>query len=226
MFRTEIPLTPLPHQLPPSARVLTLGSCFSDSIGSRLTEYKVATLVNPFGTVFQPAFGLSNCYAQLPAKTWTGSSTWWKPGAAGRATTCTPKSGPTSPVELLQHMQQLVPARPACSCATADVVVLTLGTAWAYRLRETGELVSNCHKVAADQFDKELLTPDEIIDALAETHAYLRRINPKLRFVLTVSPVRHLKDTLVLNSVSKADAARGLPLPERAVARCHLLPGL
>ncbi|SHK62494.1 GSCFA family protein [Hymenobacter psychrotolerans DSM 18569] len=111
--------------------------------------------------------------------------------------------GAESPVELLQHIQQVV-RDTGVFLATADVVVLTLGTAWTYRLKETGELVSNCHKLPADKFEKELLTPDEIINAVAETHAYLRLRNPKLRFVLTVSPVRHVKDTLPLNSVSKS----------------------
>ncbi|SES97734.1 GSCFA domain-containing protein [Hymenobacter actinosclerus] len=202
MFRTEIPLTPLPHQLPPSARVLTLGSCFSDSIGVRLTEFKVATLVNPFGTVFNP---LSACKLLRAA---AGEDMDWQQHlveARGRwqSYDLHAEIGADSPVELLQHIQQLT-REVGVFLATADVVVLTLGSAYAYRLRETGELVSNCHKIPADQFDKELLTADEIIAAVAETHAYLRRINPKLRFVLTVSPVRHLKDTLVLNSASKA----------------------
>ncbi|OWP64442.1 hypothetical protein CDA63_03440 [Hymenobacter amundsenii] len=202
MFRTEIPLTPLPHQLPPSARVLTLGSCFSDTIGSRLTEFKVATMVNPFGTVFNP---ISACKLLRAA---AGEDMDWQQHlveARGRwqSYDLHAEIGAESPVELLQHVQQLA-REVGVFLATADVVVLTLGSAYAYRLRETGELVSNCHKVSADQFDKELLTADEIIAAVAETHAYLRRINPKLRFVLTVSPVRHLKDTLVLNSASKA----------------------
>ena len=111
--------------------------------------------------------------------------------------------GADSPVELLQYIQEVV-RQTSEFLQNTDVVLLTLGTAWAYRLRETGELVSNCHKQPADLFVRELLTPDEIINALAETHAYLRRINPELRFVLTVSPVRHLKDTLPLNAVSKS----------------------
>ncbi|MBT2557341.1 GSCFA domain-containing protein [Hymenobacter sp. ISL-91] len=202
MFRTEIPLTPLPHQLPPSARVLTLGSCFSDAIGARLTEFKVATLVNPFGTVFNP---ISACKLLRAA---AGEDVDWQQHlveARGRwqSYDLHAEIGADSPVELLQHISQLT-REVGVFLATADVVVLTLGSAFAYRLRETGELVSNCHKVGADQFDKELLTADEIIAAVAETHAYLRRTNPKLRFVLTVSPVRHLKDTLVLNSASKA----------------------
>ncbi|UOQ65258.1 GSCFA domain-containing protein [Hymenobacter volaticus] len=202
MFRTELPLIPAPHQLPLSARVLTIGSCFSDTIGSRLADTKVYTLVNPFGTLFNP---MSACKLLRAA---AGEEMDWQQHlveARGRwqsydfhATV-----GADSPVELLQNIQQLS-RDTGVFLATADVVVLTLGTAWAYRLKETDELVSNCHKVPAEKFSKELLTPDEIINAVAETHAYLRLRNPKLRFVLTVSPVRHLKDTLPLNAVSKS----------------------
>jgi hypothetical protein len=202
MFRTELPLTPAPHQLPLSARVLTIGSCFSDTIGSRLAETKVYTLVNPFGTLFNP---VSACKLLRAA---AGEDMDWQQHlveARGRWQSYDfhANVGADSPVELLQNIQQLS-RDTGVFLATADVVVLTLGTAWAYRLKETDELVSNCHKVPAEKFSKELLTPDEIINAVAETHAYLRLRNPKLRFVLTVSPVRHLKDTLPLNAVSKS----------------------
>lgn len=202
MFRTELPLTPHPQQLPHSARVLTLGSCFSDSIGSRLRDFKVAAMVNPFGTVFNP---ISACRLLRAA---AGEDIDWQQHvveARGRwqSFDLHAEVGADSPVELLQQIQTLT-REVGVFLATADAVVLTLGSAYAYRLRETDELVSNCHKVAADKFSKELLTADEIIAAVAETHAYLRRINPRLRFILTVSPVRHLKDTLVLNSASKS----------------------
>ncbi|RSK47714.1 GSCFA domain-containing protein [Hymenobacter rigui] len=202
MFRTELPLTPHPQQLPHSARVLTIGSCFSDSIGSRLREFKVATMANPFGTVFNP---ISVCRLLRAA---AGEDIDWQQHvveARGRwqSYDLHAEIGADSPVELLQHIQTLT-REVGVFLATADAVVLTLGSAFAYRLRETDEIVSNCHKVPADRFDKELLTADDIIAAVAETHAYLRRINPRLRFILTVSPVRHLKDTLVLNSASKS----------------------
>ena len=202
MFRTEIPFIPQPQQLPLSARVLTVGSCFAETIGSRLVDYKVDALVNPFGTVFNP---LAACQLLRAA---AGEEVDWQQHlveARGRwqsydlhATT-----GAESPVGLLQRIQELVSSTGEF-LRTADAVVLTLGTAWVYRLLETGELVNNCHKVPAEKFAKELLTPDEIVNAVAETHAYLRRSQPNLRFILTVSPVRHLKDTLILNSVSKS----------------------
>ncbi|WP_139920061.1 GSCFA domain-containing protein [Hymenobacter sp. DG01] len=202
MFRTELPLTPHPQQLPLSARVLTLGSCFSDSIGSRLRDFKVATMVNPFGTVFNP---ISACKLLRAA---AGEDTDWQQHlveARGRwqSHDLHAEVGADNPVELLQHIQTLT-RETGVFLATADAVVLTLGSAYAYRLRETDEIISNCHKLPAEKFNKELLTADEIIAAVAETHAYLRRINPRLRFILTVSPVRHVKDTLVLNSVSKS----------------------
>ncbi len=202
MFRTELTIAPVAQQLPPTARVLTMGSCFADSIGARLAADKVNVLVNPFGTVFQPLAAARLLRAAL------GEDVDWQQHlveARGRwqSYDLHGSQGAASPVELLHDIQQTV-RRMGEFLRGADVVLLTLGTAWAYRLRETGELVSNCHKMPAELFEKELLTPDEIISSLAETHAYLRRSNPKLRVVLTVSPVRHLRDTLPLNAVSKS----------------------
>ena len=202
MFRTELTIAPATSQLPRTARVLTMGSCFADSMGVRLNSYKVDALVNPFGTVFQPlALGRLLRAAAGEDVDWQqhlvqARGRWQSYDLHGSI-------GADSPVDLLQIIQALV-QRTGEFLRGADAIALTLGTAWAYRLRETGELVNNCHKQSADLFVRELLTPDDIINGLAETHAYLRRINPELRFILTVSPVRHLKDTLPLNTVSKS----------------------
>ena len=202
MFRTELTIAPQERLLPRTARVLTVGSCFADSIGERLRLNKVNALVNPFGTVFQPL-----ALAQL-LRAAAGEEQDWQQHvveARGRWQSYDFHStiGAESPVELLQVIQEKV-RQVGDFIRTADTVVLTLGTAWAYRLRETGELVSNLHKLPASLFEKELLTADEIVNGLAEVHALLRRANPAIRIVLTVSPVRHIKDTLPLNAVSKS----------------------
>lgn len=202
MFRTELTIAPQERQLARTARVLTVGSCFADSIGARLRLNKVNALVNPFGTVFQPL-----ALAQL-LRAAAGEEQDWQQHvveARGRWQSYDFHStiGAESPVELLQTIQETV-RRVGDFVRSADAVVLTLGTAWAYRLRETGELVSNLHKLPAGLFEKELLTADEIVNGLAEVHALLRRVNPDIRIVLTVSPVRHIKDTLPLNAVSKS----------------------
>ena len=202
MFRTELTIAPQERQLARTARVLTAGSCFADSMGARLRLNKVNALVNPFGTVFQPL-----ALAKL-LRAAAGEEQDWQQHiveARGRWQSYDfhGSVGADSPVELLQLIQQQV-QQVGDFLRGTDLVALTLGTAWAYRLRETDELVSNLHKLPTDLFEKELLTADEIVNSLAEVHALLRRIKPDIRITLTVSPVRHLKDTLPLNAVSKS----------------------
>ncbi|KUG06815.1 hypothetical protein ASU33_05670 [Solirubrum puertoriconensis] len=182
--------------------MLTLGSCFSDVIGERLAQHKVRTLVNPFGTVFNPLAA-----ARL-LRAVAGEETDWQQHlveARGRWQSFDLHAtlGADSPPALLQRIEQTV-RETAEFVRSADVLIWTLGTAFGYRLQETGEVVNNCHKIAAERFEKELLSAEEVITAVTEAYALLRQINPKLKLILTVSPVRHLRDTLPLNAVSKS----------------------
>jgi hypothetical protein len=86
----------------------------------------------------------------------------------------------------------------------ADLLVITLGTAYAYRHRKTNLIIGNCHKLPADRFVKELLHSDQITIAFEQLIQKLIPYNRKLRILLTVSPVRHTRDTLSLNQVSKS----------------------
>jgi hypothetical protein len=81
---------------------------------------------------------------------------------------------------------------------------MTYGTAWVYQLKDNGEIVANCHKVPANQFSKSLLSHLAITESFDEFYLTLKKINPAIQIILTVSPVRHLKDKLALNSVSKS----------------------
>ena len=81
---------------------------------------------------------------------------------------------------------------------------ITYGTSWVYVREDNGELVSNCHKVPAKKFKKQLLTQKKILESFDDFYKKLTIINPNVRIILTLSPVRHLKDTLELNAVSKS----------------------
>src|SRR5690606_24064477 len=83
-------------------------------------------------------------------------------------------------------------------------IIITLGSAWAYRLVNTNELVANCHKVPQTQFSKELLSIDYIVDSLAQTVSLIRQVNSTAAVIFTISPVRHLKDGFTENQRSKA----------------------
>jgi hypothetical protein len=83
-------------------------------------------------------------------------------------------------------------------------LTLTLGTAWGYRRKDSDIWVANCHKVPRKEFDKVLSSPDEIVTILHSALSLVYRANPGISVILTVSPVRHIKDGFVENQRSKA----------------------
>ncbi len=84
------------------------------------------------------------------------------------------------------------------------VLILTYGTAWQFTRNDTGAPVANCHKLPSIAFSRKLTSAKDIIGSFEATYSALRKLNPEIRVILTVSPVRHLKDSLEMNSVSKA----------------------
>ena len=83
-------------------------------------------------------------------------------------------------------------------------LIITYGTAWAYENLSTGNVVANCHKMPTKNFNRLLLTQKKIIESFDTFYTELKTINPTCKVVLSVSPVRHVRDTLELNSVSKS----------------------
>ena len=66
-------------------------------------------------------------------------------------------------------------------------------------------VVANCHKVPPDKFTKRLLTSSEIQTALDGLLEKLLKFNPVIKIILTISPVRHLRDGFVENNRSKSN---------------------
>ena len=109
--------------------------------------------------------------------------------------------------------------------AEADMLVITWGTAWVYQLRNTGEVVGNCHKVPEREFVRYRLSVEEIVAEYTQQLGRLWALNPKVRVRFTVSPVRHLKDTLHGNQLSKATLLLAVDeLCRRYPDRLHYFP--
>lgn len=88
--------------------------------------------------------------------------------------------------------------------AQVKTVFLTLGTNHVYRLKETGEIVDNCEKRPAALFQEEELSVDACADYLMQAVTLLRQVNPDIRIVLTVSPIRYRKYGCHGSQLSKA----------------------
>jgi hypothetical protein len=86
----------------------------------------------------------------------------------------------------------------------ANFIFFTFGTAYVYYLKSTGQVVSNCHKVQAKEFDRKRISLEEIVEEYVTLITRLRKINPDVCIIFTVSPVRHWKDGAHENQLSKS----------------------
>lgn len=201
-FRTELKVLTAKWGLKINDPILTLGSCFSQSMGQRFQESKFNTLINPFGTTYHPLaihrlldYAADNRQPAPPTYLKRGDIFLNYDFHSSIATTDQSALQKT----ISEHIQTAHEFLKRCS-----VLILTYGTAWAYERIDNRETVANCHRVPGTMFSKKLTSAEEITASFQKTLASLRAINPAIRVILTVSPVRHVKDTLPLNSVSKS----------------------
>ena len=201
-FRTEINISPVEQKFNLNSRVLTAGSCFAEVIGNKVASYKVQSLVNPFGTIFNPVSLFKLLAAAIkPAPEFTGEllerdGRWYAYDLHSSFT------APTRTLLISRIQEQFVETRAFLK--NANLLILTLGTAVGYIHKASNTLVANCHKVPQQQFQKKIISTAAIIEAFAPLYANLKAFNPDITVLFTVSPVRHLKETLELNSVSKS----------------------
>ncbi|MCU0368854.1 MAG: GSCFA domain-containing protein [Cyclobacteriaceae bacterium] len=199
-FRTEINCEPT-QPIGLKDAILTTGSCFADQFGEWLKDFKFPLMLNPFGTTYNPISihrALTDSVElKLDESLITERHGIWYHFDYHSQWSATDK---TSLLLNIKNCQKQV----AQFLKHTSVLIITYGTAWVYELQNDNHLVANCHKMPSRQFRKRLLQTEEIIASFKNLYDTLKSFNPSLRVIVTVSPVRHMKDTLALNSVSKA----------------------
>ncbi|MBR5043640.1 MAG: GSCFA domain-containing protein [Bacteroidales bacterium] len=196
---TKVIYPPLGSPFLLSGHTMLLGSCFADTIGGKMAAAGFNVLVNPFGTLYNPA-SLLSAVERLDSDTMFGLSDCVEMGAqAGRICSFehhTSFARETAEEFLENANARLLEARAFWKCC--DRVILTLGTSFVWYAG--GKPVSNCLKRPAGEFTRRMLSVEEsaaCLDKIIKAH-------PDKRFMLTVSPIRHLGDGAHANSVSKA----------------------
>lgn len=201
-FRTQIDVPRSVYTISYAQRGISFGSCFSETIGNRLAGYKFPILVNPFGTIYNPHSIKTNVELLLGKRTLQEADVFcqndiWQSFLLHTTFSSVQKDAVfqsvTRQIEFYNKNFQAV-----------DYVLFTLGTAWVYQYKETGEIVCNCHKVAANKFVRRRLSVDECVTVLQDTIELLRSRHPGIRVVFTVSPIRHWKDGAHENQISKS----------------------
>jgi lysophospholipase L1-like esterase len=201
-FRLTFPIEPLTPALQYQDQLLLMGSCFAEEIGEKLQQHQFNALVNPHGILYNPLSITHALHSYLDEKVYKEEDLflhdelWHSWDHHSRFSALTP----TAALAGMNAAQEAA----IQSMDTADWLIITLGSAHTYALKENNRLVGNCHKVSGDTFYKKLLTLEEVITALDNAMHRLFFRNKKVKILFTISPVRYARDGVVANNLSKA----------------------
>lgn len=202
MFTTTVKIEPSAKKITHNSRLITIGSCFSEHIGQRLTESCFHVDLNPFGTLFNPISIKNSLVNLIENKHFTAENLFLN-GSLWSSFSHSTLFSSTDVVSCLNNINSRIEAAHT-QLLNADFLLITFGTAWVYELKQSGEVVSNCHKLAGEQFNKRRLSVEEIVNNYTELFNRIKAINPGFEIIFTVSPIRHWKDGAHANNISKS----------------------
>ncbi len=208
IFRTQIPLKKAQFQIDYNSKVLLIGSCFTKNIGDKLEYFKFQSSTNPFGILFHPKAIEKLIVDSVNKEVYTEDDLFFFNERWYCFDAHSDLSG-DSKEKLLSNLNDTI-LYTFKNIQQATHLIITLGTAWVYRFIETDQIVANCHKVPQKKFLKELLSPEVISESLAAIVSLIKTLNRRVEIIFTVSPVRHLKDGFIENSLSKANLISGI----------------
>lgn len=178
------------------------GSCFAENLYKEFDAARLRARLSPFGNIYNPV-SLAQA-AELTAA-----------GGGVEAGDCFSQNGdyfhfmfhslihePSSDKLAERLNSELAAAREYIT--GTEAVVMTLGTAFVYRLKESGSIVNNCHRLPGKSFERVCISSADASGALGRAAAAFLSINPNLKIIISLSPVRHLRDDAAENSLSKA----------------------
>lgn len=200
-IHTRVGIPPLPFPVDYATGIVSLGSCFSDEIGTLLCDSGFHIERNPFGTLYNPASvasGLRRIMYDVeivPGDLVEHEGLWHSWHHHGSF------SRPTAEECLEACNSRIHQAHQALK--EASVLLLTFGSAWTYSLADGG-IVANCHKLPQSMFVRRRMSVDDIVDLWRPLLDELHVCFPSLNVVLTVSPIRHIGDGAHGNQLSKS----------------------
>lgn len=202
LFRTELHIPPSTFNIKHDQQIFLVGSCFSQNIGERLQNYKFKSISNPFGTIFHPLaiakildYTIHNNHIKI-------SDLIFNQGIFVH-TDFHSSMGDTDRNAALVKINDTI-GNLHLLLKDVKYLFITLGTSIGYRLKSNESIVANCHKLPSDLFIKEDTELTVLAEKFGEALEKMIVINNEIKIILTVSPVRHIKDGIIENQRSKA----------------------
>jgi len=201
-FRTELKIEKAQFDINYKSRIALFGSCFAEEVGARLEASKFNTNVNPFGILYNP-ISIKKAIEMIVIEKvfkkddiFFHNERWHSFYHHSKFSSSDEKATLNSLNLQSETNDDMIDG--------ADYLFITFGTSWVYELKKTGAVVSNCHKLPSDSFRKRLLNSDEITVEYFQLINSLQNLNPDLKIVFSISPIRHIKEGFSENMLSKS----------------------
>jgi len=199
--------------------IILIGSCFTDNIGNILSSLRFDTTINPCGIVYNPESVATSLDLIMENKVFTKDDLL----KVGEQWLSLKHHGDFSSED---HQLCLKKINDNISLASkkllrSKILIITFGTSWVYKYKETGEVVSNCHKISASKFERFRLSTDEIVLRYTDLIKKIKQINKDIKIVFTVSPIRHWKDGAHGNQLSKSALLLAIDSLQHSFSNVH-----
>lgn len=201
-FRKIIDIPKLQLEITHQTELFLMGSCFIENIGKYLVENKFKVCLNPFGVSYNPLSIADLIERLLDGTLFTDADIFYDKGLYHSFYYHSSFSNPDSNSFLAKINNSRSIATDKLK--TADLLVITFGTSFVYEYIKTEKIVNNCHKIDPKEFCRIRVNEESIISRWLSIISRLRSINPTIKILFTVSPIRHWKDGAHGNQLSKA----------------------
>lgn len=221
MWQTNIDIPEYPVSLGLHDRLFCLGSCFADNVGSRIVSLKLPVRVNPFGVLYNP-HSISQAIGYLVGAVEFNSADCFEHQGLWRHFDFHSRISHADRDTFVRNVKNEIEASREF-LSTSKLCVITLGTSFVWTL-QTGQIVGNCHKLPGKQFNRRILSGDEVRKSVSRLISDIKKFNSTCHILFTVSPVRHLRDGLMENNRSKARLIDVCTDPVNQHAHVHYFP--
>lgn len=204
-FQTEVAIPEFPWKTGYQKSNIFLGSCFTENVGTRMASLKYNVDINPFGILYNPV-SVAHALEFLLQKKHFEKTDLIQHDGLWHSFFHHSRFSSADAFKALKNINDRIETSSQI-LKEADFLFITFGTAWVYEYLQTQQTVSNCHKIPAKEFRRFRLTVDEISEIYQEIIQKIRQVNPGVKIIFTVSPIRHRKDGAIENQRSKATLA-------------------